>query len=154
MHDLEVDPREHGVLAERHTDLPQGEHALPTTGRRAELKRDLATLEDWAFDRVHPVDLPLLVVGLANVALVGNPGSPELEARNRRLEPLDLLLLGHEGLLLALQLELALQRVGRVVAGPEPDPAAIERSDLVDDLIEQVAVVRDRHDRTVEALRE
>ena len=50
-------------------------------------------------------------------------------------------------LLLALQLELALERVGRVVARPQPDPARVERGDLVDDLVEQVAVVRDGDDR-------
>ena len=154
VHDLEVDACEHGVLTEGDTDLPQREHALPATGRGAELKRDLATLEDWPFDRVHPVDLPLLVVGLADVALVGNPRGPELEAGDRCLEPLDLLLLGHVGLLLALQLELALEGVRRVVARPEPDPAVIQRRDLVDDLVEQVAVVRDRDDRAVEAPRE
>ena len=154
VHDLEVDAGEHRVLAEGDADLAEREHALPAAGRRAELERDLAALEDRPVDRVHPVDLPLLVVRLANVSLVGNPGGPELEAGDRRLEPLDLLLLGHERLLLALQLELALERVGRVVAGPEPDPALIERCDLVDDLVEQVAVVRDRDDRAVEAPRE
>ena len=60
-------------------------------------------------------------------------------------------MLRHVGLLLPLQLELTLQRVGRVVAGPEADPAAVQRRDLVHDLVEQVPVVGDGDDRPLEA---
>ncbi len=75
---------------------------------------------------------------------------PVLEAADRRLEPLDLLLLGDELLLLALQLQLAGERVGGVVPGPHADPAAVQLRDLADRLVEQVAVVRHGHGGAVE----
>ena len=122
--------REHDVLAELHADVAKLEDALAAARMRVESQRDLAALEHRPLDLLHAVDLPLLVARLPDVPLVGDPARPELEAPDRLLEPLDLLLLRHELLLLALQLELARERVGRVVAGPHPDPAAVERGDL------------------------
>ena len=78
------------------------------------------------------------------------PARPELEAPDRLLQPLDLLLLRDVLLLLALQLELAGERVGGVVARPHPDPAPVELGDLADRLVEQVAVVRDGDGGAVE----
>ena len=76
---------------------------------------------------------------------------PQLEAADRLLQPGDLLLLGHVLLLLALQLELPLGGVRRVVARPDPDPAAVELGDLGHRLVQQVAIVRDHDDGAVEA---
>ena len=92
---------------------------------RVQAQRDLAPLEHGPLDLVHAVDLALLVARLLDVTLVGDPVRPVLEAADRRLQPLDLLLLGDVLLLLALQLELAGERVGGVVARPHADPAAV-----------------------------
>ena len=118
---------------------------------RVQPQPDLAALEHGPLDLLHPVDLPLLVARLLDVALVDDAVRPVLEAPDRRLQPLDLLLLRHVRLLLARQLELAGERVGGVVARPHAHAAAVERGDLADRLVEQVAVVRDDDRRAVEA---
>ena len=125
MDDGQLDVGEHDVVAELHPDVAELEDALAAALVRVQLQPDLAPLQHGPLDLVHPVDLALLVARLLDVALVDDAVRPVLEAADRRLEPLDLLLLGDELLLLALQLELALERVGRVVARPHPDPAAV-----------------------------
>ena len=125
VHDRQLDVREHDVLAELHADVAQLEDALTAPLVRVQAECDLAPLEHGPFDLLHAVDLALLVARLPDVALVGDPARPELEAPDRLLQPLDLLLLGHVLLLLALQLELPGERVGGVVARPHADPAAV-----------------------------
>ena len=117
---------------------------------RSQLERDLAALEHGTVDLVHAVDLALLVARLLDVPLVDDAARPVLEAADRFLEARDLLLLRHVHLLLALQLELARDGVRGVVPRPHANLAAGELGDLRDRLVEQVAVVRDRDDRTVE----
>ena len=124
--------------------------ALAAARVRPQVERDLAPLEHGPVDLVHPVDLPLLVARLLDVALVDDARRPVLEAADRLLEARDLLLLGDVHLLLALQLELARDGVRGVVARPHADAAAGELGDLRDGLVEQVAVVRDGDDRAVE----
>ena len=143
VHHGQLEIREHDVLAELDAEVTELEDALAAALMRVEPQCDLASLEHRPLDLLHAVDLTLLVPSLSDVPLVGNPARPELEAANRLFEPLDLLLLRHELLLLALQLELAREGVGRVVARPHPDPAPVERGDLRDGLVEQVAIVRD-----------
>jgi hypothetical protein len=69
---------------------------------------------------------------------------PELEPRDRLLEPRDLLLLGHVELLLTLERDLLRDRERRVVAVPDRDPPVVELGDLIDGVVQQVAVVGDR----------
>ena len=148
--DGQVDAGEHDVVAERDADLAQLEDALAAAGVRAQPQPDPAPLEHRPLDLLHPVDLPLLVARLLDVALVDDAVRPVLEAADRRLQARDLLLLRDVRLLLALELELAGERVRRVVARPDADAAAVELGDLADRLVEQVAVVRDDDDRAVE----
>ena len=70
------------------------------------------------------------------------------------LEALDLLLLRDVLLPLALELELARDDVGAVVARPHPDHALVELGDLRDGGVEQVAVVGDHHDGAVEVVQQ
>ena len=151
VHHRQLDAGQHDVLAELHADMAQLEDALAAALVRVQAKRDLAPLEHRALDLLHPVDLALLVPRLLDVPLVDDPVRPVLEPPDRCFEPLDLLLLRHVLLLLALQLELPGERVGGVVARPHADRAAVELGDLTDRLVEQVAVVRDGDDRSVEA---
>ena len=74
------------------------------------------------------------------------------EAPHGLLEPRDLLALGDELLLLALELELTRDGVGGVGAGPDTDAAAVELRDVVDALVEQVAVMGDHQDGAVEVV--
>ena len=114
----------------------------------AQLERDPAPLEHRPVDLLHPVDLALLVARLLDVALVDDAARPVLEAPDRLLEPRDLLLLRDVELLLPLQLELARDRVGGVVAGPDADlPVVRARRSPSTRLVEQVAVVRDQRRR-------
>ena len=121
---------------------------------RSKIECDLAALQRGAVDLLHPVDLPLLVARLLDVPLVDDAARPVLEAADRFLEPCDLLLLRDVRLLLALQLELARDRVCGVVAGPHADAAAVQLGDLRHGLVEEVAVVRHGDDGTVEPAHE
>src|SRR5690348_14192154 len=136
--------------AERDSDAVELDDALAAAHVRAELERDLAPLEHRAIDLLHAVDLPLLVARLLDVTFVDDAASPVLETTDRLFEPRDLLLLRHVQLLLSLQLELARDRVGRVVAAPHADRAAGQLRDPADGLVKQIAVVRYRDDRAVE----
>src|SRR5262249_43570181 len=81
---------------------------------------------------------------LLDVALVHDAARPVLEPADRLLESRDLLLLRDVQLLLALQLELAGDGVGGVVAGPQADSPLTQLRGLPDRLLEQVAVVGGR----------
>ena len=117
---------------------------------RSELQADAAPLQHRPLDLLHPIDLALLVAGLLDVTLVDDPMRPVLEAADRFLEPLDLLLLRHVRLLLAHELDLAGHGVGGVVARPGTEPATVQRCDLGHGLVEQVSVVADDDDGAVE----
>ena len=75
--------------------------------RRPQTQSDFAPLEHRPLDLLHPVDLPLLVARLLDVALVRDSVRPVLKAPDRLLQPLDLLLLRDVVLLLPLELQLA-----------------------------------------------
>ena len=147
----QVDAVEDRRAAELDADAVELDDALAAARVRAELERDLAPLEHGPVDLLHAVDLPLLVARLLDVPLVDDAARPVLEAPDRLLEPRDLLLLRDVQLLLALQLELARDRVRGVVAAATCGCAPpFELGDLGHGLVEQVAVVRDGDDRTVE----
>ena len=150
VHDRQLDVGQHDVLAELDADVAELEDPPAAALVRVQSQRDLPPFEHRPLHLLHPVDLPLLVARLLDVALVDDSVRPVLEAADRRFQTLDLLLLGHVLLPLPLELELAGERVRGVVAGPEPDPAAVELGDLADRLVEQVAVVRDRDGGAVE----
>ena len=151
VHHRQLEIRKHDVVAELDACVPQLEDALAAARMRVQAQRDLAPLQHWPIDLLHPVDLPLLVACLLDVAFVDDPVRPVLEAPDRGLEPLDLLLLRHVLLLLALQLELAGERVGGVVARPQARAPVVERGDLAHSLVQQVAVVRHDDRGAVEA---
>jgi len=100
--DGQLDAAEHHVVAELHPDVAELEDPLTAAHVRVQPQRDLAALEDGPFDLLHPVDLPLLVARLLDVALVDDAMRPVLEPADRRLQPLDLLLLRDVLLLLTL----------------------------------------------------
>jgi hypothetical protein len=75
-----------------------------------------------------------------------------LEALGRLLEPRDLLALRDVDLLPALELDLAGDGVGGVAAVPHAHAAVVELGDVVDALVEQMAVVGDHHDGAGEAV--
>src|SRR5581483_2732600 len=149
-HHRQVDTGEDRATAERDAGIDELDHTVATAGVRVQLERDLAPLEHGAVDLLHPVDLALLVPRLFDVPLVDDPVRPVLEAPHRLLEPRNLLLLRHVELLLAVQLELASEGVGGVVAGPHADATSRELRDRGDGLVEEVPVVRDGDDGAVE----
>ena len=146
----QVDAGHDRPASELDADTGKLDHAFAAARVRPQIERDLAPLEHRAVDLLHPIDLPLLVARPNDVPFVDDPRRPVLETADRLLEPGDLLLLGHVGLLLALELELARDRVGGVVARPHPDAPAVQLRDLGHGLVEQIAIVRDRDDRAVE----
>ena len=112
----QVDAGEHRRPAELDPGAAELDDTLAAARVGTQIERDLAPLEHGAVDLLHAVDLPLLVARLLDVPLVDDAARPVLEAADRLLEPRDLLLLRDVGLLLALQLELASDRVRGVVA--------------------------------------
>ncbi len=148
--DLQVTPEQYGVAPEGHGYVAERHDLRAPTIGAAHLERDPTPLEDRLVDLVHPVDLALLVPGLRDVSLVHHDPRPVFEAFHRLLEARDLLLLRDVELLLALERDLLRDRVRGVVAGPHRDATGIELGDRRDRLVEQVAVVRDRHDGTGE----
>ena len=146
----QVDAGEHRGPTQLDSGVGELDHALPAARVRPKIQGDLAALERRPVDLLHPVDLPLLVPSLLDMPLVDDAARPVLEAADRLLEPCDLLLLRDVCLLLALQFELARDRVRRVVAGPHAHAAAVQLGDLRHGLVEQVAVVRHRDDGTIE----
>jgi hypothetical protein len=116
----------------------------------------LATLEHGAVHLVHAIDLALLVAGLLDVALVDDDARPELEPGDGRFKAGDLFLLGDVVLLLAQERQLLLGGVGGVVALPDAQPGGLSPDglhlgDLADGLVEEVAVMGDDDDGTVES---
>jgi hypothetical protein len=111
-------------------DAAQLDHAVAAAARAAQSERHPPALEHGPLDLVHPVDLPLLVARLLDVALVQDAVRPVLEAPDRVLEARDPLLLGDPLLPAADQLDLARDGVRGVVAGPQPDAAVLELGDL------------------------
>jgi len=81
------------------------------------------------------------------VALLHDDMRPVLEALDGRLDARDLLLLRGVHLLLAQPPQLALGRVGGVVARVDRQPPAFQLRDLGGDLVQQIAIVRDDHHR-------
>src|SRR6185437_17075951 len=96
----------------------------------AQCQRHAPPLQDGALDLLHAINLALLVARLLDMTLIHDDAGPELEARNRLLQPRDLLLLRGEALLLALQRQLARDGIGRVSARPERDGAFLQFGDL------------------------
>ena len=141
--DRQVDVQQDRVVVERN-DVAERDDLLAAALRGAHLERDLPALEHRPFDLVHPVDLALLVPGLLDVALVDHHRRPELEPGDRLLQTRDLLLLRHVELLLALERDLLRHRERRVVARPQRDLPAVELGDLIDRVVQQVAVVETR----------
>ena len=149
-HDRQVDVQEHGLLAEGHVRALQLQDPLTAAHAAAQRERHLAALEDRPLDLVHGVDAPLHVARALDVALVDHPVRPVLEAPDRLLHAGDLLLLGGVEDRLALQRHALLQRVGGVVAAPHPHGPALQLRDRADRLVQQPAVVGDRHHRALE----
>ena len=102
MEHRELDAGQHGLGAERDADLPQLEDLLTAAEVRPQSEADPPPLAHRPLDLLHAVDLTLLDARLLDVALVRHPVRPVLEAANRLLEALDLLLLGDVQLLLPL----------------------------------------------------
>ena len=150
MQHAQVDPEQDRHLVEGDGNVAQLEGALASALVRSQLQANAAPLQHRPLDLLHAVDLALLVAGLLDVPLVDDPVRPILEATNRVLEPLDLLLLRHVRLLLAHELDLAGQGVGGVVARPGAQPTAVHARDLGHRLVEQVSVVADDDDGAVE----
>ena len=140
---------QHDPLAKQLIDTAQL-HGLRTAAHaRPKLQRHPAPLQHRAIHLIHAVDLALLVAGLLDVALAWHQAGPQLEAGDRRLQPLDLFLLGHKVGLLLQQSQLLLRHKCRVVALVAAQRrATLRRVELGDDLhrlVEQVAIVRDQH---------
>ncbi len=140
------------IVAVADVDALQREHALTAARAGAQRERHPAPLEDRPLDLLHAVDLHLLDARLAGRALVDADVRPVAEAAHRVLQALDLLLLRHVGLALALELQLPRDHVGRVVARPDPHDAVLELGDPRDRRVEQMAVVGDHHDGAVEVV--
>ena len=105
--------------------LVERDHALAAARGAAQLERHLAPLEHRPVDLLHLVDLHLLHASPAwRARLLLGDVRPVAEAPDRLLEARDLLALRHALLLLALELELARDRVGasrrRARCGPSP----------------------------------
>ena len=159
-HPLAVHDRAHGaaqddVLTERFVHAAQLHHFGAAALRGAEVEQHLAPLEHRPLHLFHAVDLALFVIGLAFVALVQHHPRPEPEARDRRLQPFDLLLLRAVNLRLANLRQFFLGGVAGVVALPALERHALfvrpfELDDHVHRLIQQVAIVGDDNDRAAE----
>ena len=124
VHDGQLDVREHDVVAElRSPTWRSSKTRWPprTCGcrRSAILRRSSTGRSTFSIRSICRCLLRACLMWRSSTTRL----RPVLEAADRRLEPLDLLLLRDVLLLLALQLELAGERVGGVVARPHPDPA-------------------------------
>ena len=143
------------MLVEGDDDLAQLGGPLAAPLVRVQLEPDPTPLQNRPLDLVHALNPALQVAGGVHQALVALAGGhrprPLDEPPRRLLQALDLLALRQEGLLLALQLQLAGDRVGGVVAWPDPDLSGVQRGDGSHRLVQQVAVVAHRQDAALEA---
>ena len=138
---------QHRPAGEPDRRLAQVDHPLAAPLGAPQRQADLPPFQHRPVDVVELLDPPLGVSNPGGVTGVVRHGTPLLVAADRVLQAGDLLLTRGPHLLLAEQRQLARGRIGRVVAGPDADPPLVELGDLAHRLVEQVAVMRDHHDR-------
>ncbi len=125
-------------------DLEHLVRAAPAVQRQAHL----APLQRRLFHPVHALQHLATAARLAGVPLVDHLAGPQLKAGDRGLDARDLFLLRLVQLLLAELAHLFFHRVRGIVALVDCQPVVLDLGDLGHCLIEQIAVVGDKDQRS------